>query len=63
MRKLLFIPLLLTTLCSTIVGLIVVSLYQRINLFKRAFLIMFAIVAALVISLIVDALFARAEKK
>ena len=43
-----FIPLLLTTLCSTLVGLLVVSLYQRINLFKRAFLVMFAVVAALV---------------
>ena len=28
-----FIPLLLTTMCSTLVGLIIVSLYQRINLF------------------------------
>ena len=36
---------------STIVGLIVVSISQRINLFRRAFLIMFAIVAALVGSL------------
>ncbi|MBQ4023358.1 MAG: hypothetical protein II612_05070 [Prevotella sp.] len=46
-----FIPLLLTTMVSTIVGLIVVSISQRINLFRRAFLIMFAIVAALVGSL------------
>ena len=46
-----FIPLLLTTMCSTIIGLIVVSLYQRINLFRRAFLVMFAVVAALVGSL------------
>ena len=46
-----FIPLLLTSLCSTLVGLVVVSIYQRINLFKRAFLIIFAIVAALVGSL------------
>ena len=43
-----FLPLLLTTLCSTIVGLVTVSLYQRINLFQRAFLVMFAVIAALV---------------
>ena len=46
-----FIPLLLTTMVSTVVGLIVVSISQRINLFRRAFLVMFAIVAALVGSL------------
>ena len=39
-----FIPLLLTTLCSTIVGLITVSVLQRINLFKRAFLVMFGVI-------------------
>ena len=33
-----FIPLLLTTLCSTIVGLTVVSIYQRINLFQPVLL-------------------------
>ena len=43
-----FIPLLLTTLCSTFVGLVIVSLYQRINLFRRAFLILFLCIAALV---------------
>lgn len=43
-----FIPLLLTTLCSTFVGLMVVSIYQRINLFRRAIVIMFATIAALV---------------
>ncbi|MGN0224869.1 MAG: nucleoside recognition domain-containing protein [Prevotella sp.] len=43
-----FIPLLLTTLCSTIVGLTVVSIYQRINLFQRSFLLMFSVIAALV---------------
>lgn len=43
-----FLPLLLTTLCSTIVGLVTVSLYQRINLFQRSFLVMFAVIAALV---------------
>lgn len=31
-----FIPLLLTTLCSTLVGLITVSLYQKINQIGRA---------------------------
>ena len=48
-----FIPLLLTTLCSTLVGLITVSIYQKINLFQRAFLIMFAVIAALVSALFV----------
>jgi len=43
-----FIPLLLTTICSTIVGLIAVSIYQKINLFQKAFLIMFGIIGALV---------------
>ena len=46
-----FIPLLLTTMCSTLMGLIIVSLYQKINLFRRAFLVMFAVIAALVASL------------
>jgi spore maturation protein SpmA len=43
-----FIPLLLTTLCSTIVGLIAVAIYQKINLFQKAFLVMFGAIAALV---------------
>ena len=43
-----FIPLLLTTMCSTLIGLITVSLYQHINLFKRAFLVMFTAIGALV---------------
>jgi len=46
-----FIPLLLTTLCSTLAGLLAVSIKQRINLFQRSFLVMFATVAALVGSL------------
>ena len=46
-----FIPLLLTTLCSTLIGLITVSVYQRINLFRRAFLTLFMVVAALITSL------------
>lgn len=46
-----FIPLLLTTICSTLVGLLIVSLYQRINLFQKSFLIMFGVVGALVATL------------
>ncbi len=46
-----FLPLLLTTMCSTLVGLLTVSIYQRINLFQKSFLIMFAVIAALIISL------------
>ena len=46
-----FIPLLLTSLCSTIVGLIVCSIYQRINLFNRYILLMFAVIAAFVAAL------------
>ncbi len=48
-----FIPLLLTTMCSTLVGLVVVSIYQKINLFQRAFLLMFAVIAALVSALFI----------
>ena len=43
-----FIPLLLTTLFSTIVGVLICSIYQRINLFNRYILLLFGIVAALV---------------
>lgn len=46
-----FIPLLLTTMCSTLIGLMVVSAYQRINLFNRTFLLLFLTVASLVASL------------
>ena len=46
-----FIPLLLTTMCSTLVGLIIVSIYQRINLLKRSFLLLFLIVSTLIGSL------------
>ena len=46
-----FIPLLLTSLCSTIVGLIVCSIYQRINLFNRYIMAMFAIIAVFVAGL------------
>ena len=43
-----FIPLLLTSLCSTVFGLIVCSIYQRINLFNRYILLMFGVIAAFV---------------
>lgn len=46
-----FIPLLLTTMCSTAVGLIAVSIKQKINLFQNAFLVMFAVLLALVAAL------------
>jgi spore maturation protein SpmA len=46
-----FIPLLLTTMCSSLVGLLVVSLYQRINLFQKSFLIMFGVIAVVVATL------------
>lgn len=46
-----FIPLLLTTMCSTLMGLLIVSAFQKINLFKKAFLVMFSIIGALVASL------------
>ena len=46
-----FLPLLLTSMCSTIVGLIVCSIYQRINLFNRYILLMFAVICAFVAGL------------
>ena len=46
-----FIPLLLTTLFSTLVGVLICSIYQRINLFNRYILLLFAVVAALVAGL------------
>lgn len=46
-----FIPLLLTSLCSTIVGLIVCSIYQRINLFNRYIMALFLIIAVFVAGL------------
>ena len=46
-----FIPLLLTTLCSSIVGLLVCSAYQRINLLNKNILLMFVVIAALVATL------------
>lgn len=46
-----FIPLLLTTMCSTLMGLIIVSIFQKINLFRKAFLVMFSVIAAIVAAL------------
>lgn len=46
-----FIPLLLTTMCSTLVGLLTVSIYQRINLFQKNILIMLGVIAGLVAAL------------
>jgi len=46
-----FLPLLLTSLCSTLVGLVVCSIYQRINLFNRYILLMFATIAIFVAGL------------
>lgn len=46
-----FIPLLLATLCSTLVGLVVTSIYQKINLFNKAILIAVGFIAALVAAL------------
>lgn len=46
-----FIPMLLATLCSTLVGLLVTSIYQKINLFNKAILTAAAVVAALVAGL------------
>ena len=46
-----FIPLLLTTMCSTLVGLLAVSLYQRINLFQKNILILLGVIAGLVAAL------------
>lgn len=46
-----FIPMLLATMCSTIVGLIAVSIRQRINLLNKSMLIVALVVAALVAGL------------
>ncbi len=46
-----FIPLLLTTMVSTLVGLVAVSIFQKINLFRKAILIMFAVIGSLVAAL------------
>lgn len=46
-----FIPLLLATMCSTLVGLVVTSIYQKINLFNKAILVAVGFIAALVAAL------------
>lgn len=46
-----FLPLLLVTMCSTLMGLLIVSAYQRINLFRKTFLLLFLAVGALIASL------------
>lgn len=46
-----FIPLLLATLCSTLVGLVVTSIYQKINLFNKAILVVVGFIATLVAAL------------
>lgn len=47
-----FVPILLATFCSTLAGIVVTSLYQRINLFNRTMLLtlggMCAVVAAII---------------
>lgn len=50
-----FIPLLLATLCSTVAGLIAVSIRQRINLFNKAISIV-AIFVALLVALLFAAI-------
>ncbi|GGA69908.1 membrane protein [Neiella marina] len=47
-----FLPILLATTASTIGGLLIVSLVQRINLLQRQILMAFALVAALILALI-----------
>ncbi len=52
-----FIPLLLTTLFSTFVGLIICAIYQRINLFNRYIMLMFAVVGGVVAALFVSMMY------
>ncbi len=47
-----FIPILLTTFCSTVGGLFIVSIYQRINLFDRVILTYLIISSLAVASLV-----------
>ncbi len=47
-----FIPILLATFFSTLAGLIVVSIYQKINLFNKTILLYLGSVTALIIGLI-----------
>ena len=47
-----FIPILLTTFCSTLGGLLIVSIYQKINLFERIILVYLGIMSLVVGSLV-----------
>jgi spore maturation protein SpmB len=47
-----FIPILIATFCSTIAGLIAVSIVQKINLFQKTILLYLGSISAVVISLI-----------
>lgn len=52
-----FIPLLLTTLFSTFVGLIICAIYQRINLLNKYIMLLFAVVGGLVAALFVSMMY------
>lgn len=47
-----FVPLLIATFCSTLAGIVVTSLYQRINLFRRALLLALGGLSAAVAALV-----------
>lgn len=47
-----FIPILIATFCSTLVGLIAVSIYQKINLFDRTILAYLGIISAIILGLV-----------
>lgn len=47
-----FIPILLTTFCSTLGGLLIVSIYQKINLFERVILLYLAVTSLSVAALV-----------
>lgn len=52
-----FIPLLLTTLFSTFVGLIICAIYQRINLLNKYIIGLFAVVGGLVAALFIGMMY------
>ena len=47
-----FIPILLATFCSTLAGIIVTSIYQRINLFNRTLLLTLGGLSLLMVSIV-----------
>lgn len=47
-----FIPILLTTFCSSMVGLIAVSIRQRINLFNRVVVLYLGAISAVIVAII-----------